>query len=143
MGIRRQFLYIFYWIITNESSTSQLYSHDGDKSTCKMCVAYLLDVLGFLCPGAGFPLGFQVSVFPCLAHVTGWCVVWELQSELGQLQVVQAVCLTWNAGFWAIDQHLHLMEGNMIEMLELIQIRIGWMDVDRISKKSIIILSVT
>lgn len=72
----------------------------------RVLLTYLLHVLGLLAPCALLPLLLEVVGIPGLADDTGRRVERELQTELGQLKVFQAVSLSGNTGLRSIDQHL-------------------------------------
>lgn len=84
--------------------------HDSQDKKCALNFAYLLNALCLFAPSTKFPLLLQIVCSPSLAHNSRRCMEWEVQSELGQLQIIQTICLTWYTALWSINQHLQFMK---------------------------------
>lgn len=69
--------------------------------------SYLLHTSSLLAPRTSFPFALHIVIGPSFAHNPSRCMEWEIQTELGQLQIVQAICLTWYSALWSIDENLN------------------------------------
>lgn len=76
-----------------------------------MAYTYSLNALGLLVPRALGPLLLQVVRIPSLADDAGGGVVREVEAELGQLQVLQTVCLAGHSSLGSINQDLRTARG--------------------------------
>lgn len=93
--------YIFYRIIITRAATIKTTNKKRNRMQ-----THFFHILGFLGPCTLFPFGLDVSGTPCLAYNTCRCVVWEFDTEFGQLKISQTVRLTWYSGLWSIDEYL-------------------------------------
>lgn len=75
----------------------------GQVGACTLCLcAFSPQWLG--------PLLLDLEVLEGLLDDTGRCGEWELDLELGQMQVAHRVLLAWNARQWTVDEDLKCME---------------------------------
>lgn len=62
---------------------------------------------GTFVPSRASELLLEVECFQSFAHDLGLGGVWELDTVLGQMEVINGVLLAGNTGDWAIDENLN------------------------------------
>lgn len=63
------------------SGSSLIERFTFNKTNGQLFPTYFLHIFGLLCPGTFFPFLGQIGSYPLFTDNSGWCMVWEFQTE--------------------------------------------------------------